>query len=86
MADLRLSERRVVEAATAGEEADLRPHSDEEADVSQGCCWGEERTVQAEFLYDLFTGKRDGISVHPRGIRLRGAKISGKLNLEPLRG
>jgi hypothetical protein len=42
--------------------------------------WGEERTVSAAVLRDLLVGGQ--WPVHAKGVRLRGVKISGLLDLE----
>jgi len=42
--------------------------------------WGKERTVNAAVLRDLLVGDR--WPVHAKGVRLRGVKISGLLDLE----
>lgn len=42
--------------------------------------WGEERTVSAAALRDLLAGVQ--WPVHAKGVRLRGARISGVLDLE----
>ena len=42
--------------------------------------WGEERTVRAAVLRDLLVGGQ--WPVHAKGVRLRGMKISGLLDLE----
>jgi hypothetical protein len=42
--------------------------------------WGKERTVNAAVLRDLLVG--DKWPVHAKGVRLRGVKISGLLDLE----
>ena len=42
--------------------------------------WGEERAVSAAVLRDLLAGEQ--WPVHAKGVRLRGVKISGFLDLE----
>jgi len=42
--------------------------------------WGKERTVSAAVLRDLLVGER--WQVHAKGVRLRGVRISGLLDLE----
>lgn len=49
-----------------------------EADAMKS--WGEERTVDAAVLLDLLVGRQ--WPVHAKGVRLRGVKISGLLDLE----
>jgi hypothetical protein len=42
------------------------------------------RWVRASFLRDLLTAEDD--HVHPKGVRVRGARVTGKLDLEAVRG
>jgi hypothetical protein len=39
--------------------------------------WGADRQVPAQLLLDVLTGSRPDLAVHPRGVRLRGARIVG---------
>jgi hypothetical protein len=50
------------------------------ADLATMQLWGEERTVSAAALRDLLSGVQ--WPVHAKGVRLRGARISGLLDLE----
>ena len=50
-------------------------------DVNDGASWGPERTVRAEKLSALLTGEVAGLTVHWRGVRVRGARITGALDL-----
>ena len=62
------AERRVLRAATLGEEADLTELSDEASDLS------------AEFVRGLCVGP-DAAKIDSRGVWIRGGRIRGELNL-----
>jgi uncharacterized protein YjbI with pentapeptide repeats len=70
-------ERALWRAAGAGEPVDLSTSSARHDDPSGGAGWGPERTVRADLLYELLLSEPT-----PRAIVLRGARISGSLNLE----
>jgi hypothetical protein len=71
-------------ARAAGALVDLRkgqPLGDDPA--VDGHEWGAERTVRAQFLAELLTGARDPSDARgTRALRLRGARITGGLDLE----
>jgi uncharacterized protein YjbI with pentapeptide repeats len=74
-------ESRLVECAAAGDELDCAPTGATTAALDQIDDW-EERKVRAEVLVDLCTGEVPDRSVHPRrGLRLRGAYITGEVDL-----
>ncbi|NXY96458.1 membrane-associated oxidoreductase [Streptomyces sp. BR123] len=77
--DLTPAERRVWEAFPRGEGVDFREHPDEPSE--EGAAWGPERTVRAEVLRALLVS---GPTEHGRvpGLKLYGARISGKLDLK----
>ena len=68
-------ERRLLEAA--GVLIDVREGDPRRDDPAHAGGWGAERTVRAEFLRDLLTNPARGIAP-----RLRGARITGTLDLE----
>ena len=71
---------------SAGHELDLAPKKyagDEQIPVAAMRRWGEARTVRASVIRDLLLG-RLGADRDPHGIRLRGARIAGRLDLEYL--
>ena len=73
--DLNAHEQRLVAAAEAGEDCDLagpRPEADDAAAPA----------VRAEVIRAIVTG--DGATGHARGLYLRGARITGALDLESL--
>ena len=63
-------------AVNTGELVDLRSGDVEFDDPVRGAEWGHDRTVRAEILYDLL------VATTSRAVVLRGARISGGLNLE----
>lgn len=72
-------ERSLFSCAAAGAWLEF-PGSDG-ADLAVMCGWGPDRTVRAEALHHLLVGP-DGPPVQPRGLRLRGVRITGALKLE----
>ncbi len=73
--DLTDDEQRLVAAAEAGEDCDLareRPEADDAAAP----------TVRAEVVRAIVTG--DGTTGHARGLYLRGARVTGALDLESM--
>ncbi|WP_329387703.1 membrane-associated oxidoreductase [Streptomyces sp. NBC_01351] len=76
--DLTPAERRVWEAFPRGEGVDFREHPDETG--AAGETWGPERTVRAEVLTALLLSG-PGTEGQVPGLNIRGARITGKLNL-----
>jgi hypothetical protein len=73
-------ERDLRRAMTTGRWVDLRKHDPNADDPSQGANWGPERTIRADVLADLLTQAMG--PQRPRALRLAGAGITGKLDLE----
>ena len=71
------AERKVIAAAAAGKPCKLG-----KGDPAGGGAWGEERTVRAKCVYDLCCGTRSDWPVHAKGVRIKGARIVGKLDFE----
>jgi hypothetical protein len=71
----------LVEHVTAGELLDLAP--DEDVSEAAMRSWGVERTIPAAAVRDILRG-RLAPDPDPLGLRLRGARIMGRLNLENL--
>jgi hypothetical protein len=73
-------EQQLREAILTGQLVDLR-EGDATADAAaRGGQWGARRTVPATMLADLLT-RVDG-PAQPRALRLAGARIAGRLDLE----
>jgi hypothetical protein len=78
--ELTSPEQGLRKAMTNGGWVDLRKHDPKADDLGQGAQWGPERTIRAEVLAGLLTevtGRQ-----RPRALRLAGARITGKLDLE----
>ena len=71
------SERDMLHRAKAGEQGDL---GDGPFDLTAMQAWGPERTVRAAVLRELLVAQR--WPVHVKGVQMRGARISGRLDLE----
>ncbi len=74
------AEQALSRAAVTGELVDLRVGSRDGDDPCTGDAWGPERTVRADVLYALLTAEST-----TRAVVLRGARISGAVNLESAR-
>ncbi|MGW6985448.1 membrane-associated oxidoreductase [Streptomyces sp. NPDC054932] len=77
--DLTPAERRVCDAFVLGEGVDFREGPDE--DAVDGATWGPERTLRAEVLCALLLGRTAATGRVP-GLNVRGARITGKINLK----
>lgn len=80
--DLGDAERRLVQMVGSGEELNLasKKHPDVLVPEKAMRSWGEAHTIRASVIRDILLG-RLGQQADPRGIRLRGARISGRLDL-----
>ena len=81
MADLTDPEQRLIAAARAGQPRDLAGGEPVDAEEMEG--WGPDRAVRAGVLRDLLLGRHGELD--PRGVRLRGARIYGVLDLDDVR-
>ena len=79
--DLSDSERKVVEAAAKGEDADFRSGDPEKDDPAKAETWGDDRKVRASVLRWLCTDAAARRLVDPHGVQVAGARIEGTLNL-----
>ncbi len=79
--DLSAPERLLWQAFTRGAWVDLR-EGDPAADALEAAPqWGDERVIRAEVISALLLGARDTEPGYLPGVRLRGARISGRLDL-----
>ncbi len=78
--DLTPAERRVWDAFPQGEGVDFREDRGEEA--TGGASWGPDRTVRAEVLAFLLLRGAAPLDGQVPGLNVRGARITGKLNLK----
>ena len=84
-AELTEPERQLVLAASNGELVDLRAgdaHLDHPSQVGR---WEAARTVRADLLTELLTGRRQSETGAVRAVKLAGARITGVLDLEASR-
>jgi hypothetical protein len=75
-------EQSLVEHVCSGELLDLAA-DDEAVDKAAMRSWGETRAIRATVIRDILRG-RLAPDPDPRGLRLRGARITGRLDLENL--
>jgi hypothetical protein len=75
------TERRILQAASTGVLVDLC-EGESDIDVAHGDGWSASRTVRAALLAELLTGARSPASGTLRTLKLRGARITGTLDLE----
>ncbi|MFN2568932.1 MAG: hypothetical protein ABR564_04950 [Candidatus Dormibacteria bacterium] len=81
--DLTEAEQRVWRAAEAGDRTSLEDTDSRQNHPDRGAEWAAPRQVRAAVLVQLVTGSGVGTpEVHPRGIRLQGARVTGELDLE----
>ena len=78
--ELTLVEQSLVECVGRGEWLDLAA-GDEAVDEAAMRSWGDSRTCRASVIRDILRGR---LAAHPdpHGLRLRGAKITGLLDLK----
>lgn len=76
------AEQQLVEATERGEACDFRVGDAAADDPKLGDQWGDERTVRAAVIYRLCVDSADAPIVHPKGVRLVGAKVDGPLDFE----
>jgi adhesin HecA-like repeat protein len=70
-------------AAGTGALVDLRTGVPDLDDPAGGASWGAARTVPAELLVELLVGARTPLRARRlQAVRVRGARITGRLNLE----
>src|SRR5689334_11285659 len=75
-------ERRLVEAARTGAMVDLCTGEPDVDAVSNALAWDANRVVRAEFVVGLLTGDDSSRDGPPRAVKLRGARVTGHLDLE----
>jgi hypothetical protein len=71
-------EQRLIESVVRGEVLDLA--ADGPVDGAAMRSWGDDRTVSASVIRELVRG-RLAVDADPHGLRLRGARIAGRLDL-----
>src|SRR5438105_3516673 len=80
--DLSIAERKLLTGTVAGTLIDLRASTTTVTNPARGKRWGTSRQIRAGVLAELLTGMRRLNGNPPRAVKLRGARITGSLNLE----
>jgi hypothetical protein len=75
--DLTKSEKSLVSCAKRGQTCKLG-----EGDPAAGLDWAKERMIRAHVILDLCTTTEGRWLLNPKGVRLEGARIEGKLDFE----
>lgn len=81
-AKLNSAERKLLAAVTSGTVVDLRAGDADLDNPANAANWDSTRNVRAEFLAELLTGEQTQDSSRLRAVKLRGARITGALDLE----
>jgi hypothetical protein len=76
------AERQMVRAAISGTLVDLRTGHASDDDPAHGKSWDISRQIRATLLADLLTSVRCTSGEPPLAVKLRGARITGSLDLE----
>lgn len=79
------AEKKLIHAVARGCVADYSSGDFEKDDPQKGPEWGAERTIRAEVICILATGSDPAWQVSAKGVRLAGARITGRLDLEAAR-
>ena len=80
--NLTSGEERLLAAMPMGEFADLRLNNKQQDDPAQAERWGASRTIRASLLFWLATDPEAVQCLHPKGVQVAGAKITGRLDFE----
>src|SRR5258707_13203400 len=75
-------ERSLLPAAAVGALVDLQAGDAQLDDPAFGAAWDAARTVRASVLIDLLTGQQAPKYGRIRALKLRGARITGPLDLQ----
>ena len=78
---LTAAERQLIAQLVSGDVANCTTGDAAADDPAKADAWGPERTIRAEVLAFLCTDQRAADATHWRGIQVRGARITGRLNL-----
>jgi len=76
------AEQRLLECIANDEEADFSAPDENQNDPTQWAAWGPERTIRSALLFWLCTDQQAAACIPPKGIRIRGARIEGRLDFE----
>ncbi|MHB8565306.1 MAG: hypothetical protein ACYDDA_15545 [Acidiferrobacteraceae bacterium] len=76
------AEQKVITCAAQGTVAQYTTDNDQADDPAQAGTLGPGRTISAEVIYALAMGTNPAWPVHPRGIQITGARITGSLDFQ----
>lgn len=82
--ELSPTEIKLNEAALLGAVADFSSATEAENDPKTGTGWPPERVISASTIIKLCTQDDPGTPVHAKGIRIKGARITGTLDCEAM--
>ena len=75
------AEKRLLAKTAKGKLAGYATDNPEQDKPECGANWEDNRTIRAEVIRAICLGAVKGLSVDPRGILIKGARITGKLDL-----
>src|SRR4051812_48038921 len=75
------AESSLIDAVRAGQTADYRVARKSSATDAEDTDWGAERTVRASVIRAILDGSIAGSRITQGGVRIRGARILGEMNL-----
>jgi cytoskeletal protein CcmA (bactofilin family) len=75
------AEQRAIDALRRGDEADFDAWLGTTPDVATPAGWDDARTLRAEFIIQLCIATQSATTRFARGIRIKGARIAGPLDL-----
>jgi len=76
------AEKILLESVVKGREAVFLTRNAELDNPKNSAEWGIERTIRTTLIYWLCVSSEAVPHVHPKGVRIKGAKVSGELNFE----
>lgn len=79
--DNKAAAQKLIAAVAAGEEANFSTGDSAQDDPTQGDAWGEERSIPAELIVELCTGRHSQPDTARNSVRLRSVKVTGSLDL-----
>ncbi|WP_205514289.1 hypothetical protein [Longitalea arenae] len=79
--DLTQTELKLLEAVKRGELVDFSIENESPIPANT---WGEERIIRAQIIVELFISQTNDLLVHPKGVRIKAARITGRLDFEDL--
>lgn len=80
--ELTHAEQELIRAVATGQVADYSSDDPEQNDPRKGLEWGPGRTIRADIICALALQTNSVWPVHARGVQLKGARITGRLDLQ----